>query len=363
MEGSFAEGINMFNGEIYSYPMRGPQMNSLLYYNIDLLKDVGYDEPPKTWAEFHDIAVKVSEKGKGDVYGFVTGLATPKDPRFDISGLSDVATGTNPEDDWGFNYLTGQYDYDNPEIVKAVEFLVQLKDDDAILPASYTLKGPESAAMFGNGKAAFLITGRYQMWQLKRDFPDLNFGLAVVPKETENQPFQHYTLATASRVIAVSKNAKNLEAVGTALMEAIASEEYFVDSIRSGVSLTPMDALNKDESLYPYPEFHTFYELHDKYLKVRPDPVVRNPDAAQAIVIMGGMGQPRIEPDFAGILQMILTGSSHDVAGLLSEYNEKMNAGLKEAIEQANAEGFNVSIDDFTFSNWNPDEDFTDEDY
>jgi multiple sugar transport system substrate-binding protein len=363
MDGSFAEGINMYDGEIYSYPMRGPQMNSILYYNIDLLKDAGYNEPPKTWDEFREMSIKVTELGKGDVFGLVAGLTTPKVSRFIVSGLSDIATGTNPEDDWGFNYQTGQYNYDDPEMIKAVQFLNQLKDDGVILPASYTFKEAEAAAMFGNGKSAFFISGRYQLWTLKRDYPELNLGLSVVPKETESQPFQHYTLATSSRVIVVSNQTEHVEEVGLALTEAIASEEYFVDSIRSGVSLAPMDSLNKDESLYPYPEFKTFYELHDKYLKVRPDPVVRNVGAAKAIVAMGGMGQPRIEPDFAGILQMILTGRTKDIAEALTEYNERMNAGLKQAIEEANSEGANTTLDDFTFPNWDPNNDFTNQDY
>ncbi|WP_240941224.1 extracellular solute-binding protein [Paenibacillus sp. HB172176] len=363
MQGSFAEGINVINGKTYSYPLRGPQMNSILYYNKDLLEKVGYDAPPKDWAEFEDITQKVTEQGKGDVYGFIMGMATAKNPRFAIAGLSNVDTGTNPEDDWGFNYKTGQYDYDNPEILKAIDFMNQLKKDNVILPASYTLKEPEAQALFGSGKSAFLISGRYSLWTIKRDYPELNLGLAVVPKENGEQPYQHYTIATSNRTMVVANNAVHLEEIGKALTEAIASKEYFSGSIQSGVSLAPIESLNKDESLYPWPEFKTFYELHNEYLKVRPDPSIGNPGTADVITELGGISQPKITPDFTAILQMILTGKTKDIENAMKSYNDKMNKGLSDAINKVKSNGVDVDLTDFAFQNWDASKDYTDADY
>lgn len=363
MEGSFAEGINVFDGKIYSFPLRGPQLNSVLYYNKDLLKEAGYTAPPKTWAEFREMSKKASELRKGDTYGLVMGLATPKAARFVISGFSNLDTGTNPEDDWGFNYKTGQYYYDDPKIIKSIEFTNQLKKDGSILPSSYTFKDAEAGALFGNGKSAFFISGRYWMWQIKRDFPELNFDLAVVPTENGDQSYQHYVLATPSRVVITSKNTKHPEEVGKALMEVMASKDYYVDSIRSGVALAPFDSLNEDKSLYPYPEFQTFYDLHNQYLRVRPEPAVANPDTSLVVTAMGGLSQPKIQPDFAGLLQMIFTGKTEDIQGSLSDYNQKMNDGLKNAVEKVKSEGVAVELEDFSFPNWNPSENFTTNDY
>jgi ABC-type glycerol-3-phosphate transport system substrate-binding protein len=160
-ENSFEEGINVIGGRLYSWPLRGPQMNSILYYNRDLLQQSGFDSPPATWDELRDMALKVTKTEQGKAFGFVMGMATPKETRFTISGLSSLDTGTNPEDDWGFDYRKGSYLFDRPEIVKTIQFLEQLKSDGSMMPASYTLKAAEAAAMFGKGKAAFLITGRY----------------------------------------------------------------------------------------------------------------------------------------------------------------------------------------------------------
>jgi len=36
-----------------------------MYYNVDWLKELGYDEPPKTWEEFKEICVKATDPEKG----------------------------------------------------------------------------------------------------------------------------------------------------------------------------------------------------------------------------------------------------------------------------------------------------------
>ncbi len=37
----------------------------VMYYNVDWLKELGYDEPPKTWEEFKEICVKATDPEKG----------------------------------------------------------------------------------------------------------------------------------------------------------------------------------------------------------------------------------------------------------------------------------------------------------
>ncbi|WP_139129202.1 extracellular solute-binding protein, partial [Paenibacillus nuruki] len=42
----------------------------VLFYRADLLKQVGYNEPPKTWAELKDAATKLAARGNGN-YGIL----------------------------------------------------------------------------------------------------------------------------------------------------------------------------------------------------------------------------------------------------------------------------------------------------
>ena len=53
------------NGEIKAYS----ETTSKLIYNKDIFKKVGEANPPATWDEVRRIAKKITEYGKGDIYG------------------------------------------------------------------------------------------------------------------------------------------------------------------------------------------------------------------------------------------------------------------------------------------------------
>lgn len=355
---SFVEGVNVFEGKTYSWALIGPEMNSILYYNTELLKNAGFDEPPQTWDEFRHMSKVITDNGGGDVFGYVIGGATEKTWLYQLAGLSGWPYGTNPEVDWGFNYKTGQYGYDDPAVAESLQFMLDVKNDGSILPASYTLKNPEAAMLFGSGKAAFYIDGRYRMWLLKRDTPDLNFGMTVVPTKDGEQSFQHYTLANPKRVFVLSNSSKYKEEAGKVIEEVLSSESYYKLTMSQGVSLTPIEALNKDESNYPYPEFKTFYELHDRYLKALPDLAIKNPETAQVVVEMGGMFQPRVKPNIAEITQLVLLGEETNIVKALNDYAQKMNAGLADAVQKVKQQGIEVSENDFMFDDWDPTQDY-----
>ncbi|HET6662138.1 MAG TPA: ABC transporter substrate-binding protein [Rubrobacter sp.] len=58
----------MYDGKIYGVPWFTDA--GLLYYRADLLEKSGYSDPPKTWDEMQEMAVKVAKDQKID-YGFV----------------------------------------------------------------------------------------------------------------------------------------------------------------------------------------------------------------------------------------------------------------------------------------------------
>lgn len=62
------------NGKQYALPWYVE--TRVLYYRKDLLKSVGYDSAPKTWAQLYDAAIKLSKRGK-NMYGFNVDSAEP----------------------------------------------------------------------------------------------------------------------------------------------------------------------------------------------------------------------------------------------------------------------------------------------
>ncbi|ULL16574.1 extracellular solute-binding protein [Paenibacillus sp. H1-7] len=363
-EGSFVEGVNVIDGKTYSWPLTGPQLGSILYYNKDVLKQTGLDpeKPPKTWDELIEMARTVTAKGKGDVFGVVFGGGESGGNSGVVNFVNALAAGASPEAAGGFNYKTGKYAYDSKATLDSFNLLLKLKQDGSILPSSFTLKGAEAGIMFGQGKAAFLIDGRARMWIVKRDTPDAKFGLAQVPTPDGSKPTYYYVPVNPSGYM-ISSKTKHPKEVGIFLENGFTAPIFYERYLKSGVALTPIESINNNKSLYPYPEFNTFMQLHKDLLRVRPDYAVKNAQTAKVVVELGTLDQPKVKPGFNDILQSVLSGTQKDAAGLLKAYNDKLNKGLEEAVNKVKASGGNVSPDDFKFPNWDPKKDYTGDDY
>lgn len=363
-EGSFQEGVNQIDGKIYSWSLEGPSLNHMLYYNKDVLKKAGLDpnKPPKTWDELRDMAKKVTEQGKGDTFGLVFSGGGPATfTRLVVAGFANGASkGSNYD---GFNYLTGRYEMDSKAWVDSVELLLSLKKDGSILPSSFTLKVPEAQILFGEGKAAFLLDGRWAMNNIKTNTPNTGFGMTHTPTQDGSAPVYGYHLAAPNSGIVVSKNTKHPEAVAKFIEEGIASKSFYQKFIKDGVALSPMPEVNEDKANYPYPEYEQLVQLHNNVLRLAPSPYARNPEQALVYSEVGGLEQTKLKPSFAEELRMLLNETEKDVAGKLKETAERFNKGLEGGIEKVKAKGANVSLDDYSFPNWNPTEDFKYENY
>ncbi|ANE48747.1 ABC transporter substrate-binding protein [Paenibacillus swuensis] len=364
IEGSFAEGVNVIDGKTYSWPLTGPVLGSILYYNKDVLQNAGLDpeKPPTTWKELREAAKKVTDQGKGDVFGFVFGGGDNGDAAGITKIVHSLSAGISPQVVDGFNYNTGKYEYSSKAVLDAFDFVTQLKADGSILPSSYTIKAAEASVLFGQGKAAFLIDGRARMWIAKRDTPDVKLGLAPVPTPTGSQPTHHYVQAQPNGYI-ISAGSKNPEAAAEFIEKAFASPWFYEKYLNSGVALTPIQSINENQALYPYPEFESFLKLHKEVLRLRPDYAIQNPQTSKVVLELGTLGQPKVKPGFNEILQSVLTGAEKDAPALLKAYDEKLNKGLDDALKKVTAEGVQVSRKDFTFPHWDATKDFTAADY
>jgi multiple sugar transport system substrate-binding protein len=363
--GAFADGVNIVDGKTYTWPTTGPELRSILYYNKDVMKNAGLDpnKPPKTWDELTQMSKQVTEAGKGNVFGLIFGGANAGI----YTSLSfGLGAGVDPENlgdiSSGFNYKTGEYGYGSAALAESVKYLKQLKDDGLIFPAAFTMKPPEARTLFAEGQAAFYIDARWQLWMMKRDQPQANLGMAPVPSKTGNKPMFNTFIASPEGIV-VSADTKHAEAVGKFIEEAIASPEFYTKYMKSGIALTPMPKVNQDKSNHPWPEFADFVTLHEDLMRIGPSTGVRNPQSAKVYAEIGNINQPKIKPNIGEIMQMYLMGKEKDIDGAMKSYNDKMNKGLKEAIDKLKQSGVEVSHNDFVFPNWNFEKDYTPEDY
>lgn len=157
----------MLDGKIYGLP---DNSNCLAFmYNKDMFEAAGIEKVPETWDELQQDAKALTKDG---VYGLVVSMPSTEEATFQFLPwlLSTGATLDN---------------LSSREAIKAVTFLNDLIQDGYMSSDVINWNQGESNSQFVGGKAAMQIVGPWQIKTIKEQNPDLNFGVALIPKDQQ----------------------------------------------------------------------------------------------------------------------------------------------------------------------------------
>ncbi len=87
---------------------------------------------------------------------------------------------------------------------------------------------------------------------------------------------------------------------------------------------------------------------------LEPVPAVRNPGVSEVLARM-----TEVRPNLGEIVQGVITEDISDYASVLKNYQDQLSAARDRAIQDAQADGVEVSLDDWVFPNWDPSADYT----
>jgi multiple sugar transport system substrate-binding protein len=143
----------MYQGQVYGMPWLNDVL--YLYYNEEMLKEAGYDQPPETWDELREMAMAAKEKGLVE-YPFIEyfqqdeGLTIA----FAYYLLSFGGEFFNEDNTPAFN---------SPEGLAALQFMVDGMNDGLYNPASLESTYEEVRRAFSQGASLFAINWAYQL--------------------------------------------------------------------------------------------------------------------------------------------------------------------------------------------------------
>lgn len=160
----------MYEGSYYSVPWYFN--NTGLYYNTRILNEIGKTEAPATWEEFEEDIRLATEKGYAGVSTRLDGYAVfnmffaADNPVIDTTGERPVVTVNNESGKEAFEFWTGMHTKYNafPEGMK----------DASDWAAAYTT--------FVSDDCLFFICGDWAFANIQSGNPDMEFGLAPMPK-------------------------------------------------------------------------------------------------------------------------------------------------------------------------------------
>lgn len=146
------------DGKIYGMPNQ-LTISSLVYYNEDLWKSVGYDEFPDNWKDIEEAAKKFEEKG-------ISAISIGNSEKWPaesciLSALGDRYTGT----DWTNSVIDndGKAKFTDESFVKALDQLQKLTENNVVNPDFNTITDMQGTEYYTQGKSAANISGYWAL--------------------------------------------------------------------------------------------------------------------------------------------------------------------------------------------------------
>ena len=194
-----------WHGHIYGVP-RGS--NTLaLYYNADMFKAHGNNNPPATWDELFSDASKMTDPAHG-IYGLAFSAIASEEGTFQFLPFVQSAGG-----DWRhINSAAG---------VAALSFWVKLLDAKIASPDTLIRRQTDSMATFTNGNAAMAISGPWELPDLSRE-AKFHWAVALLPVAHEGAP---ESSALGEHVLSIPSTSKHTKAAFQFMEYVYANED------------------------------------------------------------------------------------------------------------------------------------------
>ena len=226
-----------------------------LFYNIDLLKEAGFDKPPKTREEFAKYAQALTKPDKGQ-YGWVLplSLSLPNGISNDVCPWLWAAGGDIMKD--------GKPNLNQEEMIKVLKFINDLYQNGYLSPGTMGKKEPEKVEEFANARVAMMISSVAHINILRERNPNLNFAITAipVPEGYQGPP----ALRVASWDVGIAKASSDAEKEAAwKLLKYITSPE--VNSfVCSNANAFPGNLLAKPDYIGGDPVYELAYDLFTK---------------------------------------------------------------------------------------------------
>lgn len=232
---------NTLNNDLYGMPLAA--MIIEMFYNKDILAEIGYDAPPTTMEELYEMAVKATEL---DADGNITRLGYPLFPlasarqegiyAFGGRWWSEDGTTLTPDDPGILDSLHMNVEYRSLYGIDKVNEFVATANTNR-----YTEND-----MFFAGKQLFRFDGTWLDAMIKANNADLNYGVALIPG-TEAHPEDQGSSRYETNSLAIPVTCQNEDAAWDFI-------KYFTNSDATKQLLISMANLPVLPTLYDDPD-------------------------------------------------------------------------------------------------------------
>jgi multiple sugar transport system substrate-binding protein len=346
------EGYTMFDGKIYSFPtMNNLNHNVPTWYFSDIVAQAGYSSIPKTYDGMRELAKKITQQSAGKVSGVVLPIAFISRMDSSINDWVYASGGSGPID-----WKTGAYQYATQPYFDVFEFLIGLKEDGSVHPASVNMNMRQARERWAAGEGAILFDGSWNVGVVASNFPQIIDRLAVAEPVRKNATDSYFIYRTPPKGNFYISSQSDAVEEATEILKKLTTDSYYIELAKK-MDQPPLklDAVKLAEVHHTYIEV---IDIFSRTMAYEPNPILRNTVVGDVYAEMND-----IHPTPAEILQGYYAGAIKDWKSELVKFNNAMTKERDRAIKKVQADGKNVSIQDWVFSNWEYGVNFTTDKY
>lgn len=340
--GTFVEGINMIGGEVYSFPFNdtvvwGP---GYMFFNKAVFTDAGLDPeaPPATWNELLETCRTI--KSETGAYC----LAIPLKGT-DLQRTWYPLAGSIMSDRF-FDYKNGRFSIDDPKMLQAFNFIQQLYAEDLVVPGVED-KGFSRQAM-GNGLAAIYFGGAWMPSTFRSmGFEDLDLGVAAPPVPDEG-PVGALAEGYSENKYFVSSQTEHPEEAWLFIEWMTRPDGYFAQeylALGFGTLAFTDNAKYLTDPIMQKMASDIAPNLRVLY----PEPLVACPDLMKSQAYQAAE-QYHNNWEWEAMVEALTSGE--DFAPVAAEIAATKNEIFLATLAEEAEDGLNVSVDCYTFSDW-----------
>lgn len=245
--------LGMKDGRVYAIPYEVDL--SVIFWNKDMFKEVGLDpnKPPETWDELIEYAKKLTKDkdndGVIDQWGFAVGDRYAGGYMFWFMPFV-WSNGGRMFDEKGNVVLY------SPETVEALQLWYDLVHKYKVAPAaSVQWSANDRYNAFVSGRLAIALLGNFNVPNLLKDAPNLNFGVAPIPRGKDG-----YATFGGGNLIGITTQCKHPEAAWEFVKFAL-SDEVMIEAFAPNLILLPRSSLYDNKYYNKVPQMKKFGEI------------------------------------------------------------------------------------------------------
>lgn len=224
---------------------------SALVYNRGLFKKAGLDpeQPPVTWDELREAARRLTT---GDRYGYVFAGGEPGGHMFTFMPYVWANGGQYLSEDGRRALL------DSPQAIEALQFFVDLtRKYQATPPGVVNYSGAENSEAFTSQKAAMVVTGNFDVENLNTNYPDLDYGVALIPKPADGK----HSAYSGGDLAAITSQTDHVDEAWEFIKFGL-SEEVQVEAFAKNGILPVRKDLNDNRYFQKEPKYKVFADAY-----------------------------------------------------------------------------------------------------